>query len=317
MTFQYTHKKILLGAAALAVLGTACRESEINISNPNSALASGVASDPTALQLLATGLLVDQRGTRSSFISSTALFGREAYNFTPQEGRNTTGFLLGIIIGGVQKLDPTGFAGGLTWTTEYGADRDVYNFKTTVAASGGLSTQQKAASLGFAETIEAELLFDVEQMHDSLGGITQIQANPFDLSPFVSRDSMFKYMAAILDDGNTNLLAGGAAFPFTLSAGYAGFTTPATFAQFNRAIKAKVEAHYATAGGGATAWQAALTALGASFLNAGAVSRAGLDNGVYETYAPSPDTPNSLTQATNTSLYAHMSFLTDVQNKAD
>ena len=76
-------------------------------------------------------------------------------------------------------------------------------------------------------------------------------------------------------------------------------------------------AHYATSGGPATAWQTSLTALNASFLNATATSRAGLDAGVYVTYAASPDRTNDLTNATRTDLYAHMSFIADAQLKAD
>jgi hypothetical protein len=307
----------LLGAAMLAVLATSCSEKEIDINNPNVALASAVATDPTALQLLATGLMVDQRGTRAGFIQNAAIFGREGYNYTPQEGRNTTNYLIGVTIGGKQELDPAGFAGALTWGGEYGADRDIFNFKNTIAAAANLSTAQKAAALGFAQTIEGMMLLEVVQFHDSLGGITEIKANPFDLAPFVSRDSMYKYVLGILDAGATNLAAGGGAFPFTLANGFAGFTTPTTFAQFNRAIKAKAAANYATAGGGSAAWAATLTALGASFLNASATTRTQFDVGVYDTYAPAPDSPNSLTQATNTNLYAHTSFTTDVQNKAD
>ena len=82
-------------------------------------------------------------------------------------------------------------------------------------------------------------------------------------------------------------------------------------------MKAKAAAHYATSGGGTAAWAASLTALGASFLNGAATSRAAFDAGVFNTYAVSPDSPNPLTQATNTDLYAHMSFLADVQLKAD
>src|SRR6185437_547891 len=81
--------------------------------------------------------------------------------------------------------------------------------------------------------------------------------------------------------------------------------------------KAKVEAYYATAGGGAAAWQACLKALQASFLNPNATTRAQLDAGVYDTYGAAPDSPNGLTQATNTTLYAHMSFQTDVELKSD
>jgi hypothetical protein len=120
-----------------------------------------------------------------------------------------------------------------------------------------------------------------------------------------------------LDAAATNLGAGGSAFAFTMPSGFAGFTTPTNFLKFNRAIKAKVAAHYATAGGGSAAWQACLAALKVSFLNEAATTRAALDVGAYDTYAPSPDSPNGLTQATNTSLYAHMSFKTDVQLKAN
>src|SRR6185503_2861782 len=182
---------------------------------------------------------------------------------------------------------------------------------------------QKSASLGFAETIEALMVFEVLQTRDTLGVITEVKANPFDLAPFVSRDSGYKFVLNMLDDASSKLAAGGSAFPFTLAPGFgasvagADFTSPANYNKFNRALKAKAAAHYATAGGGAAAWQASLTALSASFINDGATSRSGLDVGVYDTYAPSPDSPNGLTQATNTNLYAHMSIQADVQKKAD
>src|SRR4051812_35835123 len=127
----HTQMRRLLGAAALAVAAGACNKSEIDINNPNSPLASGVASDPTALKLLATGLFVDQRGTRTAMITNTGIFGREMYNLTPNEGRNTTHYLLGITVGGTQKLDPSGFANG-SWSGQYGMLRDIYNFKNTI-----------------------------------------------------------------------------------------------------------------------------------------------------------------------------------------
>src|SRR5436305_1586637 len=178
MTHIRSRNLVALTAIALsAITAVSCKQSDIDITNPNSALAGAVASDPTALQLLATGLLVDQRGTRTAQITNVGTFGREMYTYTPNEGRNTTHYLLGIVVGGQQKLDPSGF--------------------------------------------------------------------------------------------------------------------------------------------GTAAWQTALTALGASFLNANATTRAAFDVGVYDTYAPSPDSPNGLTQATNSTLYAHMSFQSDAQVKAN
>jgi starch-binding outer membrane protein, SusD/RagB family len=322
MTTTHTQMRKLVAAAALAATAAGCRQSDIDITNPNSALASAVASDPTALQLLATGLFTDQRGTRQAQITNTGIFGREMYTFSPNEGRNTTHYLIGVTVGGIQKLDPTGFATG-SWSGQYGTLRDIYNFKNTINASTALSTAQKAAALGIAETIEAQMLFEVAQTRDTLGAIVEIKDNPFELAEFVTRDSVYKFVLNTLDDANTKLAAGGAAFPFKLPPGYsatvagADFTTPAGFAKFNRALKGKAAAFYATLGGGATAWQASLTALGASFLDGSATTRTAFDVGPYETYAAAPDSPNGLTQATNSSLYAHASFLADVQMKAN
>jgi hypothetical protein len=319
MTQTQMHK--LIGAAAIAFAAVACSEKQIDINNPNSAIASGVASDPTALQLLATGLFVDQRTTRQAMITNTGILGREMYTFTPNEGRNTTHYLLGITVGGVQKLDPSGFATG-SWGGEYGMLRDIFNFKNTVTALIALTPAQKSAALGMAETFEGLMVLELLQTRDTLGVITQVLPDPFAIAPFVSRDSGYKFVLGILDDANTKLAAGGTAFPFNVPPGYgaavagADFTKPAGFALFNRAIKARAAANYATSGGGSAAWQQALSALSASFLNAAATTRAALDVGVYDTYAPAPDSPNGLTQATNTTLYAHMSFQTDAQLKA-
>lgn len=295
-----------------------CHASDLNITNPNAVTPNGAAADPTALQLLATGLFADQRGTRSGYISATGIFGRESYVYTPQEGRNTTTYIIGITVNGKQEIDPAaGFAGSSAWGGEYGALRDIFNFKTTVNASNSLSAAQKGAAIGVAQTLEAYMLLEVIATHDTLGAITQINANPSNLAPFVSRDSVYKYILNTLDAGYTGLQAGGSALPFTLPAGFTGFTTPAGFAQFNRALKAKAAAYYASFGGGQAAWQSVLTALQGSFLNASASTPAAFNVGVYDIYAPSPDTPNPLTSATNTTLYAHMSIQNDVQLMAN
>jgi hypothetical protein len=285
-------------AVALFALG-ACASKDLQITNPNVVSVAGAAGDPQAVQLLATGILNDMRGSRAGFINDAGRFGRESYNYSPQEGRNTTHYLIGITVGGQQQLDPTGFAVG-QWGTQYNAMRDLFNFKTTIAGAAALTTAQKAAATGFAQTIEANELFVAS-----------------DLAAFVSRDSVYKQILGLLDAGATNLAAGGSAFPFVLHSGFAGFNTPTTFALYNRALKARVAAHYATLGGGATAWQASLAANAASFLNPAATTAAAFNAGPFQPFGPAPDTNNGLNQVNNTDLYAHTSFLTDVQLKAD
>ena len=181
-----THTQIrkLIAAAVAAAALAACAQSDINIANPNSPLTTGASSDPTALQLLATGLLTDMRGTRAALISNTGILGREMYNYTPQEGRNTTNYLIGITVNGKQELDPAGFATG-SWGGEFGTIRDVYNFKNTISAATNRTAAEKAGGIGYAETIEALMQFEILQTRDTLGTITEIKESPLDLAPFV------------------------------------------------------------------------------------------------------------------------------------
>jgi hypothetical protein len=305
--------RILIGAALLAATA-ACSSKDLNIGNPNNPTVAAAAGDPAALQLLTTGLIQAWRGSRT--VTGQGILGRESYTFTPTEGRNTTHFLIGIVVNGAQKLDPTGFATG-PWGGPYGTLRNIYNYKTAVNA-GSLTAQQKSAALGLAKLLEAEMLLQIAWAHDTLGGIVQINANANVLAPFVARDSLYKYIMASYDSSITALGAGGAAFPFTLHAGFAGFNTPATMIPLANALKAKAATYYATAGGGAAQWQNALTALAGSFLNAGATTRAALDAGPFHIYSTAAgDATNGLDPVTNTNLYAHMSFQTDAQNKAD
>jgi starch-binding outer membrane protein, SusD/RagB family len=303
-----------VGALSLASLSlAACSKDTLNIVNPNTPSVAGASTDPQALQLLATGLLRQNRNGRGGFITETGRFGREAYVYTPQEGRNTSAYLIGI--SGQNRLDPAGFAVG-SWGGPYGNLRDVFNFKNTVTASS-LTAEQKRAALGFAKTIEGIELLTVIATRDTIGAVIQINQDASVLAPFVSRDSTYRYILATLDDAAADLTAGGAAFPFVLNSGFTGFNTPSTFRQFNRAIAARAAAYYATAGGGAAAWTRARQALDASFINVNATSAAAYNVGVYHPYAASPDSPNPLATATNTDLYAHMSIDTDAPLKAD
>src|ERR1041385_3221746 len=107
MLHTHTQMRSILGIVVAAATVASCKASDLELTNPNSATIAGASADPTALQLLATGLMADQRGTRSGFITNASVLGRESYTFTPNEGRNTTHPLIGIVVGGVQKLDPT------------------------------------------------------------------------------------------------------------------------------------------------------------------------------------------------------------------
>ncbi|HVD60890.1 MAG TPA: RagB/SusD family nutrient uptake outer membrane protein, partial [Gemmatimonadaceae bacterium] len=97
------------------------------------------------------------------------------------------------------------------------------------------------------------------------------------------------------------------AFPFALSPGFAGFDTPATFAQVNRALKARVEVYR-------TGYAAALTALNGSFIS----TTAPLTLGAYHSYSTgSGDIQNRLFDPTGRAILAHPSLVTDAQTQPD
>jgi hypothetical protein len=84
----------------------------------------------------------------------------------------------------------------------------------------------------------------------------------------VTNAAAWTHVITLLDQAATELQ--GAAFPFTLPPGFSGFNTPATFLQFNRALRARVAVYRGDFAG-------ALTFLLQSFLDPAAP----LDRGVY------------------------------------
>jgi starch-binding outer membrane protein, SusD/RagB family len=297
------------GAISLVVLGTtvlgACSADRLVVPNFNSPTPEGAAADPAvALQLAATGILATDRANAAGYVSAVGIMGRESYVYTPQEGRNTSGYL--------RDADQnTSFSAGVQWGGRYGNLRNLFNFNAIVEGATALSAAQKAAALGFSRTFEAlELSYVITTRHD-LGAPVEIGALPTDISPFVSRDSVYSFISGRLNDGKTSLLAGGASFPFVLHAGFAGFNTPANFLKFNRALAARIYAYRAslTTGAARTAlYQQALTALNESFLVAGA----SFNTGVFHVYSTAAgDLINGNNSTTNLDVLGHTSFTAD------
>jgi starch-binding outer membrane protein, SusD/RagB family len=291
----------------------ACSTEKLTIPNYNQPTTEGVAKDPKGVQLLASGLL---DGIRDNFAATNrdfGIFGRETYNYFATDGRFISNYLVGIP--GPQRLDPAGFANGI-WTTRFQNMRNAVQL-ADLAGSTALSDPQKKSVSGFAKTIRALEMAYVIVSRDTLGAPTDIPADPNSPAPFVSRDSVYKFVSATLDDAATDLQAGGTAFPFTLHSGFAGFDTPATFLQFNRAIAARVLAYRASLGCGATCYTQALAAVTASFASpvGGATTLADLNRGVYHIYSTSAgDTPNSNSFAQDTYIFAHASIQSDAQS---
>jgi hypothetical protein len=314
-SYAMTRRRFRHGARlGLLLTGiAACSTEKLTIPNYNQPTTEGVSKDPKGVQLLASGVLDGIRDNFAATNQDFGVFGREVYNYFATDGRTISNYLVGIP--GPQRLDPAGFASGI-WTTRFQNMRNAVQL-ADVASSTALSDVQKNAVSGFAKTIRALELTYVIVSRDTLGAPTDIPADPNSPAPFVSRDSVYRFISATLDDAVADLQAGGTAFPFTLHSGFAGFDTPVTFLQFNRAIAARVLAYRASIGCGATCYTQALAAVTASFASpvGGATTLADLDRGVYHVYSTSAgDTPNGSSFAQNNYIFAHASIETDAQS---
>ena len=121
----------------------------------------------------------------------------------------------------------------------------------------------------------------------------------------MSEDQVYARIHQLLDEAQTHLSSAGSTFPFGLTSGYAGFSSPADFIQLNRALKARYHKYNGE-------WGQAMTALAGSFMNPGG----DLTNGLYHNYSTNPgDASNSFFSVA--SHYAHPRFLADAQMKPD
>jgi starch-binding outer membrane protein, SusD/RagB family len=260
---------------------------------------------PTKVQQASQGLLVGTRagiGEQNGYISLLGILGRESYNFDPADPRFITEMLIGPLDGGSPAF------GGNLFAAPYRNIRNANILLGAVDKVVGLSAEQKSAVLGFAKTIQALDYLNVINTRDDLGAPLDVNIGPTaDPAPIVAKAAVLTYISTLLDDGLTALNAGGTAFPFSLSPGFSGFATPAEFAEFNRALKARVEVYRGN-------YAAALTALNASFLD----TSAPLTLGAYHSYSTgSGDTQNALFDPTGRAIMAHPSIVTDAELKPD
>ena len=294
-----------IATVAVLLFASACKD--LIVPDFNNTSLEDLTSNPTPTKITqaSQGLMLGTRagiGTQNGYVSLLGILGRESYNFDPADPRFITEMLIGPLDGG-----SPAFGGNL-----FGAPyRNIRNANILLGALNtvvGMTTAQKAAVEGFAKTIQALDYLNVVNTRDDLGAPLDVNIGPTDApAPIVAKAAVFTQIATLLDEGLTQLNAGGTAFPFELSPGFAGFNTPATFAEFNRALKARVEVYRVN-------YAAALTALNASFLD----TSAPLTLGVYHSYSTgSGDSQNLLFDPTGRAILAHPSIVTDAENKPD
>ncbi len=289
-----------LGLGAMAVLLAGCKESLVhNFNSPN---VDQLTRAPNAASVNTTvlGLLVGERGTVGTNATTLGILGREVYNLDGAEPRNVLGFLVG-------PLEPGGFGTDMGWSAAYRQLLTAFTILEAVERVPDYTAAQREGVKGFTKTFMAMAYINQLRIRDTFGIVLDVDPSAQNLGAFVTRDEGFARAATLLDEARTHLSAAGTAFPFTLTTGFAGFNTPATFVRFNRAIKARLEVYRAR-------WSDAMAALNESFISTAATTPAALATGVYHVYSTtSGDALNPLFDPAPRALVAHQSFLTDAQ----
>ena len=265
----------------LFLFAAACED--LDFPDPNSP-----STASATVQSLVTGAEAGMRASLSNYLIGVSSVGREAYHFEPADPRYT-----GELIHG--PLDPGGFIVYSSWNSRY---RVIKNAQLLLDKSTDKGVE------GFAKTVEAYQLLLALNMQNN-NGVKIAPYNGLDSTP-ESKAKAFVEVAKLLDEANTALDNAGSSFAFKLSSGFAGFDTPATFKQFNRALRGRVAVYMGE-------WDVALTALGQSFMD----PSGSMDKGVYHVFGSGQgDGANGMYENPNASYVrtmAHMSFKNDAE----
>jgi len=108
------------------------------------------------------------------------------------------------------------------------------------AENAVLTDAQRNGYLGFAKTMQAyEMLLELNRQYEN--GIRLDTQDPDNMGPYSNgyQDGL-DGIESLLNSAKNNLDNAGSEFNFVLSSGFTGFDTPDGFAQFNRAIAARV-----------------------------------------------------------------------------
>jgi hypothetical protein len=262
--------------ALAALLAAGCSESTIpDLNNPE---LPQTIPNQAQLQAQATGLLAGDREQHAFFILVLETMGRDAYRIDGADPR--------YIQQPLGQFSPGAFLVDFTWNSTYRTIRAAQLLASGVEGSSAFTADQKAASQGFARTIQALEYIHLVDTRDSLG--VPITTAKGAIEAVACEPAVLAYMSALLDSAQTNLQAGGASFPFILPPGFSGFNTPAAFLKLNRGLAAKVHVYrgFATYRSNkavnAAELNAALTALDASFQN---TNPADFRVGAYHNYS--------------------------------
>lgn len=223
----------ILLVLAIAAIASSCELEEVE--NPNAPTFGSFEDGATQadVRLLAVGLEAVMRNDMEFHYQTVSILGREYYDLTGVDPRYT-----GEIIKG--PLDNNGFLTTRSFAAWYKIVQSAnLLIKAVENSSAGFTEEQKAGYYGYAKTLKGYALMMVANRQYT-NGIRLEVGDPDNLGPLVNYQNALTGIMGILNDGYSDLQNATEEFDFALSSGFAGFDAPATFAEFNRAVAARV-----------------------------------------------------------------------------
>ncbi len=291
----------------LCILALSAAACDLDVADLNNPALDDFRESPTpaGANALAVGLLIGHRldyADNNGFILILGILGREAYSFDPADPRYITELLRG-------PLDPGGVFGGAFWATSYRNIRTGNVLLEKIDDIEDFSAEEKSGLRGYTYTMQALAFLKVIVTHAANGAVIDVD-RPVgeELAPIVSEAEVYDHIVMLLDDGAAELEKAGEAFSFDLP--LPDFGAPASFRQFNRAIRARVSAYIGSIEDSDEAYQEALDALMETFVS----TATPLDFGAYHQFsANANDQINDLTGPT---IYVHPSIVQDAPRQA-
>ncbi|WP_309560072.1 RagB/SusD family nutrient uptake outer membrane protein [Christiangramia sp. SM2212] len=225
------------------------------------------------LQDLVGGVLYSMRVRLGTYYDDLGVIGREYWRFSSSDPRFTADLL------GKENavLDNNTFYITNPWAARYRTVKNVnliLEFIEGQDVSAQFTDAEINATQGFLKTVKAyELLLNLNLTYQN--GIRVETADENNLGSFLGYSESLTAIRALLDEAAGDLQSGGDAFPFTLSSGFAGFDSPGSFVEVNKAIASRVAAYQGD-------FSSVLTYLDDSFLT---LDGSNLDEGVYYTFS--------------------------------
>ncbi len=240
--------------------------------DPNNPSIESIEEDATVDELnnLVTGMESGMRPSMDTYLDGVGIIGRDFYRYSGSDPR-FTGELLGK---GEATLDNNTFYTVNPWSSRYRVVRNGWILRHAVDnTTADITDEEKNGYRSFAKTIQAyQMLLNLNMTYQ--GGIRLDTEDPDNLGAFVNYNDALNGIVDLLNEAVLDLNNSGTAFKFLLSGGFAGFDTPETFKQFNRAIAARALLYNGL-------YSEAITALNESFMDLAGI----LSTGTYNIYS--------------------------------